>query len=66
VIYGLKLLSIERARTDEYCRIPSSFLLTPIGCGVRSLMDRDQVSHTSRARAGRSRQCQSKWADSTR
>jgi len=40
--------------------------LTPRQCGVASALDRDKASHASRARAGRSRQCQSKWGDSTR
>jgi hypothetical protein len=30
--------------------------------GIAWSTDRDQVSHASSARAGRSRQCQSKWA----
>jgi hypothetical protein len=33
---------------------------------VASLPDREQAAHASSARAGRSRQCQSKWAGSTR
>jgi hypothetical protein len=32
------------------------------GCGVSLFLDREQVSHASSARAGRSRQCQAKWA----
>ena len=42
-----------------------NFQLTSIRCGVVSSADRVQVSHASRASAGRSRQRQSKWARST-
>src|SRR5262249_38721634 len=44
--------------------LPKINLSTP-GQGVKSLMGREQASHASRPRAGRSRQRQSKWARST-
>ena len=39
------------------------FRLTQLRYDVVSPSDREQVSHASRARAGRSRACQAKWAD---
>src|SRR5712671_4317492 len=43
-----------------------SFQLTPLGRGVASPTDRELGLPRRRARAGRSRQRQSKWAGSTR
>jgi hypothetical protein len=51
---------------SHWFEISCLFQLTPVGCGVASSADREQASHASRARAGRSHQCQSKWAGSTR
>src|SRR5690348_17069546 len=45
---------------DEICE---PFYLTLLGCGLASPADREQASHASSARAGRSRQCQPKWGD---
>jgi hypothetical protein len=71
-----KVSAMSPSRTGRCCdvaigdshwpKISCLFQLTPLGCGVASSADREQASHASRARAGRSRQCQSKWAGSTR
>jgi hypothetical protein len=44
----------------------SFFRLTPVEWSIASFQDRKQASHASSARAGRSRERQSKWGGSTR
>jgi len=71
-----KVSAMSPSRTGRCCdvaigdshwpKISCLFQLTPLGCGVASSADREQASHASSARAGRSRQCESKWAGSTR
>jgi hypothetical protein len=54
----------RRKPPKRYNVVSYRFQLTPFGCGVASSADREWASYASRARAGRSRQCQSKWAGS--